>query len=66
MRANGAKIAELRKTHGLSTIDLAGAADRTQRWVQLVEKGKVVDINLNIAKALARRLGVKLEEIAKA
>ena len=65
MKANGMKIKELREMQGVTTLELAGAADRTQRWIQLVEQGKVVNINLNLGKAIARKLGTKLENISK-
>jgi transcriptional regulator with XRE-family HTH domain len=65
MKANGTKIKELRETQGVTTLELASAADRTQRWVQLVEQGKMVNVNLNILKAVAKKLGTKLEVIAK-
>jgi len=64
MKVDGRKIKELREIQELSQEALALAADRSSRWVQEVEKGTLVNINLNIAKALAARLRCKLEIIA--
>ena len=65
MQVNGEKIKQFRELHGFKFADLAIAADRGERWVQEVEKGNLVNINRHIAAALARKLGCKLDEIAK-
>lgn len=64
MKIDGEKVRTHREARGLSRIDLAQAADYSERRIYQIETGEHVNINLNIAKAIARRLGVKMEEIA--
>jgi DNA-binding XRE family transcriptional regulator len=65
MQVNHIKIKEIREFKCLRYSDLAIAADLSERRIQQIEQGKLISLNLNIARAIAKRLGVKLEEIAK-
>lgn len=65
MKVNGEVIKDLRESAGLKHSHLAAAADMSDRWVQLVEKGKLVNININIARAICKELGCKLIDIRK-
>jgi DNA-binding XRE family transcriptional regulator len=65
MQVDAQKIKQFRELHGFKFADIAVATDRSERWVQEVEKGKLVNINRHIAAALAKKLGCKLEEIAR-
>lgn len=65
MRVSGERIKKFREEKGISAAELAAAADyRTPRRINQIEAGEVADINRNIALAIARKLGRKLEEIA--
>lgn len=65
MRVSGERIKRFREEKGISAAELAASADyRTPRRINQIEAGKVADINRNIAKAIAHKLGRKLEEIA--
>lgn len=65
MIVDGAKIKRFRESKKLDTQELADAADfRSRRRITQIEAGEHTNINLNIAKAIARKLGVKLEDIA--
>ena len=65
MQVDAIKIKHFRELHGFKFADIAVATDRSERWVQEVEKGNLVNINRHIAAALAKKLGCKLDEIAK-
>lgn len=65
MRVNGTKVKQIRENKDFSRIDLAKAADLGERRIQQVEAAQSVNLNLNVAKAIARFLGVKLEDIAR-
>jgi len=65
MQVDHLKIKAFRESKGLEHTDLAKAADLGKRRIQQIEQGKLISLNLNIAKAIARRLGVRLEDIAK-
>jgi transcriptional regulator with XRE-family HTH domain len=43
--------------------EIAVAADLSERRIQQIEQGKNSNVNLNVAKAIAKRLGVKLEDL---
>ena len=62
MRINGAKVKELRGNR--PRTELATAADLGERRISDIEAGSTANVNLNIAKAIAKWLGVKLEVIA--
>lgn len=64
MKIDGTRIKELRIAADLSQVDIAQAADLSERRIQQIEKGERININLNIAKGIAKRLGVKLETIS--
>jgi len=65
MKVNGQKIKKLREKLNIARVDLALAADLGERRIQQVEDALSINMNLNIAKAVAQRLGVRLEAIAK-
>ena len=65
MDVNGEKIKAIREEREKTQDCIAEAAGRTRKWVQLVEQGKLVKLNRNIALAIARRLNCRLEDIAK-
>lgn len=65
MRIDGNKVKLLREKASIGRVDLAAAADLGERRIQQIEALRSVNLNMNIAKAIARKLGVKLEEIAK-
>jgi len=65
MNVDGAKIKKYREAKGLDTQELADAADfRSRRRITQIEAGDHANVNLHVAKAIARKLGVKLEDIA--
>ena len=65
MKVNGQKIKALRERKNISRTDLATAADLGERRIQQVEDAMSIKMNLNVAKAVALKLGVKLETIAR-
>jgi len=65
MKVSGSKIKEIREVRGVSRVDLAKVADLGERRIQQVETEPSSNLNLNIAKAIAKRLGCKLEDIAR-
>lgn len=65
MQVNHLRIRELREAKGVRRAELAVAADLSERRIHQIEQGELISLNLNIAKAIARRLGCKLEDIAK-
>jgi transcriptional regulator with XRE-family HTH domain len=64
MKVKGKVIHEKRLAVGKETRELAVAADLSERRIQQLEQGETVNVNLNVAKAIAKCLGVKLESIA--
>lgn len=64
MRVNGEMIKAKRVADGKQVRDLAHAADLSERRVQQIEQGKIVNLNRNIARAIAAFLGVKPDVIA--
>lgn len=65
MQVDHVKIQQIRESKSMRCEELAVAADLSARRIQQIEKGELISLNLNIAKAIARKLGVKLEDIAK-
>ena len=64
MNIDGSKIKALRKARGISRVDLAGAADLGERRIcQIEDCGKASNLNMNIAKAIVRKLGVRINDI---
>lgn len=62
MKVNGHKIKELRGSKRVE--ELATAADFSSRRIEQIEKETSVRCNLNVAKAMAKFLKVKLDDIA--
>lgn len=66
MRIDGKRLKQLREGADLRLADIAVAADLSERRIGQIEAGKLSSVNLNIAKAIAKRLGAKLEDLAQA
>ncbi|OYW73219.1 MAG: hypothetical protein B7Z25_01315, partial [Aerococcus viridans] len=66
MRIDGTRLKKLREGADLRLADIAVAADLSERRIGQIEAGKLSNVNLNIAKAIAKRLGAKLEDLAQA
>jgi transcriptional regulator with XRE-family HTH domain len=64
MKMNGEKMRQIREKKGLRHVDVAAAADLSERRIQQIEAGKISNINLNVAKGIAACLGVSLEKLA--
>ena len=64
MKVNGEMIKAKRVGVEMAVRSLAHAADLSERRIQQIEEGDIVNLNRNIAKAIASFLGVKLEVIA--
>lgn len=65
MRVDGTMIKVFRIKADKSCIDLAKAADLGERRIQQIEKGELVNLNINIARAICKELGCKLIDIRK-
>lgn len=65
MRIDGTRLKKLREGADLRLADIAVAADLSERRIGQIEAGKLSNVNLNIAKAIAKRLGAKLEDLAQ-
>jgi DNA-binding XRE family transcriptional regulator len=65
MRVDGIAIKRLREERDLKKYDIAQAADLCERSIEQLEQGVRCNINLNVAKAIAAKLGVKLDLISK-
>ena len=64
MKMNGAKLRQYREKKGLRCVDVAAAADLSERRIQQIEEGEIAKINLNVAKAIAACLGIDLGKLA--
>lgn len=64
MRVCGVTIQKKRIEKGKEVREVAHAADLSERRIQQIERGVIVNINRNVAKAMAAFLGVKLDDIA--
>lgn len=63
MKLDSEKIKKLRGDDTIKSLSkIAGISER--RWQQ-IEAGKLVNVGLNNAKAIAAAIGVKLDKIAK-
>ena len=63
--SNTMKLAELRKSRGLSQRKLAAAAEIDNSKIERLEYGqnKIEDVSLKVAKRLSDALGVTMEEL---
>ena len=61
----GRNVRRLREARGMSGNALAGAADITQSYVSDLEAGKVTSPGLAMVQALARALGVAVDELLR-
>ena len=65
MKVDKDKLKAARERAGVSTTQVATVAGVGTRAVQKWEEGRVVNVNINIVKAVAKFLGVKPEDIAR-
>jgi DNA-binding XRE family transcriptional regulator len=65
MQVNHIRMREIRESKSMRCEEVAVAADLSVRRIRQIENGELINLNLNIAKAIARKLRVKLEDIAK-
>ncbi len=65
MKVSPAKLTALIESSPFTRAEIAVAAGwGSDQRVRQIEKGKSTDVNLNIVKAIARKLGVKVGELA--
>ena len=64
MKVCGKKIKQIREQNGKKVTELAVAADLGERRIQQIEEGEIVNLNLNVVKAIAKFLGTRLEFIS--
>lgn len=62
MQIDGAKLKEARTAAGLTVVDVANASGMGERAYRYKE-AKGGRTNMNVAKAIARKLGVKVEDL---
>lgn len=57
------QLATLRKQKKLTQKELADAAGITRNYISKIENGSGVNVSLNVLSAIAKKLGVKLDDI---
>ena len=63
MKIDGSKIKKAREDIKMPVVDLARVAEFTENNIRNIESGKVKTMNMHIAKAVAKALHIKIEDL---